>query len=67
MPAGVAAQAVERRLRGQSPLLGKDAFGMFDGDPAVECGLELFGDDLAVADNSATLYPTSRSSTSMTS
>ena len=43
MPAGVAAQAVERRLRGQSPLLGENAFGMFDEDPGVERGLELFG------------------------
>ena len=50
MSAGVAAQAVERGGHGELSVLGEDAFGLLDDDAAVECGLELFGDDLSVAD-----------------
>ena len=48
--AGVAAQPVERGVHGQAVVLGEHALGLFDDDPAVEGGLELFVDDLAAAD-----------------
>ena len=57
MTAGVAAQAVERRLHGETAGLGEDALGLFDDDAAVQRGLQLFGDDLAVTDGAFLQYP----------
>ena len=51
MGAGGAAQQGERLIHVEVATFGDDTFGLFDDDAAVEGGLELFGEAVAVADS----------------
>lgn len=47
---GVGAEGGERVVQGELPAFGEDAFGLFDGDPAGQRGLELAAFEFAVVE-----------------